>query len=128
MININCFENLTDGQISLVEMIAIFVMNDLDLHHDITININTLDEMDNSVGVCYSPDEFDIFYENNIDSLFKAIAHELRHVSQRYHNVLTDDRKWFGKEYDCSYDELPWELDAHKYEETIFNKMKSYKG
>lgn len=118
MININCYDDISNDQITLVRMIAFFIMTDLKLSHDITININTLEEMDDSTGYCYSDKELDICFENDIIELVRVIAHELRHIYQRYHNFFDFDKRLYKK-----YEDLPWEIDASRYEENIIKRI-----
>lgn len=63
------------------------------------------------------------------DSYLRTLFHELVHVHQHVRGDLRDKgplRLWKG--IDCSeldYDDLPWELEAHAMEDSLFDEYQS---
>lgn len=75
----------------------------------------------------YRPRSFEIELHNqmNVETYTKTLLHELWHVLQHVRGDLKDKhgkRLWRGT--DCSetdYSDQPWEQEAHKKEEELYN-------
>ena len=115
MITINYFNNISEDCINTIYNFTEKIMCDLNMKK-MTINILSDDEICDSLGTCYSDKEIDIAYDNDVNNMLIAIAHEIRHAYQRYNRWFVKN-KWLGKSYDnIPYDSLPWEIDAKAYE------------
>lgn len=89
--------------------------------HDLEENLHGFfdyDEIENElyISICHSLREED---------MIRTIIHELIHARQ----ILTGQYvpgegkfrgTWYGIEYNCNYDELPWEKEAYALEEEIY--------
>jgi hypothetical protein len=100
---------------------------------DIFLNIKSI-KSHNTYGWCQHnyTNNFDISIEESltISQLIKTICHEMVHVKQGVTNELVEkyttkyQRLWKGTtcdEYDIS--SLPWELEAYKLEEELFDSF-----
>ena len=81
------------------------------------------------------PREFDM----NLDSsdneiMIQTLAHEMVHVKQWARGELKDfagykKARWKKTMIDCEktkYDDLPWEIEAHKLEKILYDKWLNY--
>jgi len=65
-------------------------------------------------------------YESSIDGAVNTLFHELRHVHQYISGTLDKDNFWKGKQYNVPYEDEPWEIDANKVADMLFDDfMKS---
>ena len=61
-----------------------------------------------------------------LETLFSVLAHEMVHAKQYAFGQLRVGQNgyiWLGKEYDVSYYESPWELEAFGRERILANKI-----
>tara|TARA_E500000318_G_scaffold18538_1_gene19330 strand:+ start:327 stop:755 length:429 start_codon:yes stop_codon:yes gene_type:complete len=129
---------------ALVEEAAVFFKNQLmprmkNLWIDIKLRPNYEDD-----GDCiwtdsyYRPREFHINLKstNDEDHMIKTLAHEMVHVKQWAREEIKDGRDvtqalWKKTRLvDCqktAYEDLPWEKEANKLEEILFERWKMYK-
>jgi len=129
---------------ALVEEAAVFFKNQLmprmkNLWIDIKLRPNFEDD-----GDCiwtdsyYRPREFHINLKstNDEDHMIKTLAHEMVHVKQWAREEIKDGRDtsralWKKTRLvDCektAYEDLPWEKEANKLEEILFERWKTYK-
>ena len=129
---------------ALVEEAAFFFKNQLmprmkNLWIDIKLRPNYEDD-----GDCiwtdsyYRPREFHINLKstNDEDHMIKTLAHEMVHVKQWAREEIKDGRDvtralWKKTRLvDCqktAYEDLPWEKEANKLEEILFERWKTYK-
>ncbi len=129
---------------ALVEEAAVFFKNQLmprmkNLWIDIKLRPNYEDD-----GDCiwtdsyYRPREFHINLKstNDEDHMIKTLAHEMVHVKQWAREEIKDGRDvtralWKKTRLvDCqktAYEDLPWEKEANKLEEILFERWKTYK-
>lgn len=84
------------------------------------------------IGSTYRPREFLIEIHNRLngDDYIKILLHELHHVHQHIRGDLKNKKGInYWKGIDCShlnYEELPWEIDARKKEEELYEEYQSY--
>ena len=104
------------------------------------INLYVVPEVKDCHGICYGDArECDIFIANKLfgesvsrEDKMKTLGHELTHARQFLRRDLGEDVKegeamWLGKpyKYEPGYeDDSPWELEAVKYENLIWNSWK----
>jgi len=65
-------------------------------------------------------------YNTSIDGAVNTLFHELRHVHQYVSGTLCKGNFWKGTEYDVPYEDEPWEIDANKVADILYDDfMKS---
>jgi hypothetical protein len=105
---------------------ALEYMNIFDLEHT-DLNIRFVNKLDGgySHGHCTGDvGEVDITIATNFPFLMqlRTLAHELIHARQFFSGELSSDlTAWKGRDYSkAKYEEQPWEIEAHKYEDKLF--------
>ena len=94
-----------------------------------------LEKLDGVFGYCIweddnvRPREFTIQLSKNMDNenIIKTLFHETTHMKQYAYNQLKERYKkghklfWFEVDHsDTPYGEQPWEIEASKYEESLY--------
>ena len=80
----------------------------------------------------YRPREFEIELHNRmgVEHYTKTLLHELWHVYQHVKGHLKDNRKqrlWKGIDHsNTDYDDQPWEQEAIRMEDILFEKYQSH--
>ena len=112
-------------------------------HSDDVLCIDVEVALDSDIGnACGLVDEHDqleytIYLNKNIldddIELFKTVCHECIHIKQYFNKELkhlNNYRVWFNnKSYDtvtCKYEDRPWEQEAHKTEELLFQENQEF--
>jgi hypothetical protein len=84
-----------------------------------------------SVDCDYRPREFDVEIHNqmSVEDYTKTLLHELWHVYQHVKGLLKDKygkRLWKGVDHSkVDYSDQPWEQQAHKMEEVLYEKYRT---
>jgi len=115
--------------ISLVDKAICFTMDKLTFNDSIvTIDFSE----DFSEGQCgfadYDEDEYVVYLNPvlNFEQLVRTLFHELVHIHQYMVGKLSHvggQSVWYGQKYDCDYEDLPWEVEAFKLEEKLFEEF-----
>lgn len=104
-----------------------------------TLNINIkIKKLDDAFGFCeweetnLNPREFNIEIARGMseEDFDKTLLHELVHVKQYAKGELKEryapkhTQLWKGKDHGTTkYDDQPWEKEAHKLEDKLYNKF-----
>ena len=88
------------------------------------------------IGAARYPRKFSVKIDAQLNSYMTilTIAHEMTHVKHYCRGELRDikgyPKKWLGEIYDESveYKDLPWEKDALKMEQILYQAWIEYKG
>ena len=105
---------------------ALEYLNIFDLEHT-DLNIRFVDKLDGGYSHGHASGdvgEVDITIATNFPFLMqlRTLAHELIHARQFFAGELSPDLTvWKEKDYSkAKYEEQPWEIEAHKYEDQLF--------
>lgn len=91
---------------------------------DIEVSLTNCD----SHGYCLNTDDhktFELEIKRNLGfhDLVTTVCHEMIHVKQYYRKELKalfgGGSTWYGKESNEDYENLPWEIEAHKLEKSL---------
>lgn len=118
----------------LISAIAGVYAKELRLHRAKSIlSIETVTGLTKSTGMRggitqLSKHELSIAIDSrlNIETMLTVLAHEMVHAKQYAFGQLRVGENgyiWLGKEYDVSYYESPWELEAFGRERILANKI-----
>lgn len=123
MIIIESYVRVFEKRMRLIEEIAEIVADDLEID-SINIEINPSREMDKCDGFCYSDDTIEIVNKRAVKTLFKTIAHEMRHAYQYKNKLIADNGSWRGKRgKKCEFDGA--EEDAYEYENVMWERFEN---
>ena len=116
-------------KLHLVQMFvnnALEYMNIHDLEHT-DLNIRFVRQLDNGYSHGHATGdigEVDITIATNFPFLMqlRTLAHELIHARQFFSGQLSSDlTAWKDVDYSkADYEDQPWEIEAHKYEDQLF--------
>ncbi len=101
---------------------------DINIHHCRLVNRESVYGWVWSVDCDYRPREFDIEIHNqmSVEDYTKTLLHELWHVYQHVKGHLKDKygkRLWKGVDHSkVDYSDQPWEQEAHKMEEVLYEE------
>ena len=101
-----------------------FASKFLDLDIDLLIEFERLKK--HQCGFCeYDEDEVTITISKRlgVQEIIATLFHEMIHVKQYADGRLQYDGVWLGKKYECAYDQLPWEIEAHEMERIMMEKF-----
>lgn len=76
-------------------------------------------------------DEYQISINStlNRDDVIETLFHELVHLDQYLRGDFDQElRLWKGKKYDCTYVDLPWEIEAYYHQDVMMEKYRSRRG
>lgn len=102
---------------------------------DIRVEISFCDDMEDDIygygDVIGGIGIIEIFSELDEDEIIETLIHEIVHLKQilRYELIMrgnVDTGMWYGTRYTISehnYNELPWEVEAIKYEKILMEMM-----
>ena len=110
-VKINNFPHVSSKRLNLIEKVAKYCLNDLNLPK-VTISVEYASDMQRSDGMCYGESMIDIVNKKDRNELIDTIAHEIRHCYHHFYNVYDMDSNVYKK---YRYDNLPWEVDASEY-------------
>lgn len=129
-------DRLTDDIFRTQRFLENSLFDDID-HHDLDIVF----EIDNDLevaGFCTQEDYRDYIIELRSDlrgeELFRTIIHEMVHVKQYVTGALEQSHedgtgpRMFWKTLDMTevpYQERPWEIEAHKLEDRLYESFKN---
>jgi hypothetical protein len=113
---------------NLLDRALTFACDYLNIDVDLVIEFETLKT--NECGFCLydSCDEGEeviitIAKRLSLREMIVTLFHEMVHVQQYVSGRLEHGSKWLGKVYECSYAELPWEVEAHLIEQEMMEKF-----
>lgn len=112
--------------ISLLDKAVHFASEFLKLDIEFTIEFESLKR--HQYGFCdYDEDDIVIVIAKRLspENVVRTLFHELVHVQQYETGRLKHNGIWEGKEYNCSYDDNPWEREAYEIEEKM---MRAFYG
>lgn len=103
---------------------------------DISLSIKKIEDKVDGYCLCVDNRTFEIEIQSGIDyaDFVTAIFHEMVHVKQHVRKELVDNgfiKKWKGEEWICmfttvdQYMKLPWETEAYKVQEELYEKWKT---
>ena len=103
---------------------------------DISLSIKQIEDKVDGYCLCVDNRTFEIEIQSGIDyaNFVTAIFHEMVHVKQHVRKELVDNgfiKKWKGEEWICmfttvdQYMKLPWETEAYKVQEELYEKWKT---
>ena len=103
---------------------------------DISLQIMKIEDKVDGYCLCIDNRTFEIEIQSGIDyaDFVTAIFHEMVHVKQHVRKELVDNgfiKKWKGEEWICmfttvdQYMKLPWETEAYKVQEELYEKWKT---
>tara|TARA_B100001996_G_scaffold2766_1_gene2402 strand:+ start:328 stop:750 length:423 start_codon:yes stop_codon:yes gene_type:complete len=104
---------------------------DINVHHCRLVNRESVYGWVWSVDCDYRPREFDVEIHNqmSVEDYTKTLLHELWHVYQHVKGLLKDKygkRLWKGVDHsEVDYSDQPWEQEAHKMEEVLYEKYRT---
>jgi Zn-dependent peptidase ImmA (M78 family) len=106
----------------LLDKAVVFACDYLELDLDLIVEFENLKE--NKFGYCdYDEDEVIVTISKNlsVEDMIRTFFHEMVHVHQYDSGKLENgkNQRWFGVEYDCEYEELPWEVEAFEVEQKM---------
>lgn len=97
-------------------------LNDIDA--ELMIEFESLKK--HQCGFCDYDDEeivVTIAKRLSVREILLTLFHEMIHVYQYASGRLEHGSKWLGEVYNCAYEELPWEIEAHAMEKTMMEKF-----
>lgn len=103
---------------------------------DINIRLNHHIEDAEGYCLCESPNTFELEIDPRIetDELIRTICHEMVHVRQYFKRELRDlygnKKAWKTRVYNedrTDYLDLPWEKEAFKLQESLYEEFNEYK-
>jgi Zn-dependent peptidase ImmA (M78 family) len=107
-----------------LDSVVSFAADYLNLDIDIIIEFKRLKKYQH--GFCeYDEEETIITISNKLDvkEITSTLFHEMVHVKQHVNGQLLRGYIWLGKTYDCSYNELPWEVEAFELEQKMMSEF-----
>ena len=110
--------------LDLLDRAVSFAADFLDLEVDLLIEFESLKK--HQCGFCdYDEDEviLTISKRLSVQEMIVTLFHEMIHVKQYADGRLEQVGVWLGKKYECAYDQLPWEIEAHEMEKVMMEKF-----
>ena len=110
--------------IDLFDRAVSFAADFLSLDVDLLIEFESLKM--HQCGFCdYDEDAVTITISKrlSIQEIIVTLFHEMIHVKQYADGRLEQVGVWLGKKYECDYDQLPWEIEAHEMEKIMMEKF-----
>lgn len=112
--------------IALLDKAVSFACDYLKLDVDLTIEFESMKR--HQCGFCDYDGEYDevivtIAKRLSLHEMIVTLFHEMIHVQQYASGRLEHGGKWLGKVYNCAYEELPWEIEAHAMESKMMEKF-----
>jgi hypothetical protein len=110
--------------VDLLDRAVSFAADFLSLDVDLLIEFESLKK--HQCGFCdYDADEviLTISKRLSVQEMIVTLFHEMIHVKQYADGRLEQVGVWLGKKYECAYDQLPWEIEAHEMEKVMMEKF-----
>jgi hypothetical protein len=110
--------------LDLLDRAVSFAADFLGLDVDLLIEFESLKK--HQCGFCdYDADEviLTISKRLSVQEMIVTLFHEMIHVKQYADGRLEQVGVWLGKKYECAYDQLPWEIEAHEMEKVMMEKF-----
>jgi len=108
----------------LLDRAVAFAAEFLGLDVDLLIEFETLKK--HQCGFCdYDEDEVIITIAKRLSlkEMIVTLFHEMIHVKQYADGRLEQISIWMGEKFDCAYEDLPWEIEAHAIEKEMMEKF-----
>jgi hypothetical protein len=108
---------------ALLDRALSFACDYLDIDIDLTVEFDTLEK--HQCGFCDYDDEVIVTIAKRLTKkeIILTLFHEMIHIKQYDDGRLEHGSKWLGKVYNCSYSDLPWEIEAHEIESIMMEKF-----
>jgi hypothetical protein len=113
--------------LDLLDRAMTFASEFLELDVDVLVSFQSLKK--HQYGFCdyscnegdYDEDEVVITIANrlSVQEMIVTLFHEMIHVKQYVEGRLEQVGVWLGQKYECAYDQLPWEIEAHEMEKVM---------
>ena len=110
--------------LDLLDRAVSFAADFLDLEVDLLIEFESLKK--HQCGFCdYDADEIILTISKrlSVQEMIVTLFHEMIHVKQYADGRLEQVGVWLGKKYECAYNQLPWEIEAHEMEKVMMEKF-----
>ena len=110
--------------VDILDRAVSFAVDFLELDVDLLIEFESLKK--HQCGFCdYDEDEVVITIAKrlSVQEMIVTLFHEMVHVKQYADGRLGPAGIWLGKKYECAYDQLPWEIEAHEMEKVMMEKF-----
>ena len=111
--------------LDLLDRAVSFAADFLELDVDLLISFQSLKK--HQCGFCdYDTDDgvvITIAKRLSVQEMIVTLFHEMIHVKQYADGRLEQVGVWLGKKYECAYDQLPWEIEAHEMEKVMMEKF-----
>jgi hypothetical protein len=110
--------------LDLLDRAVAFAADFLSLDVDLLIEFESMKT--HQCGFCdYEADEviLTISKRLSVQEMIVTLFHEMIHVKQYADGRLEQGGIWLGKKYECAYDQLPWEIEAHEMERVVMEKF-----
>jgi hypothetical protein len=101
---------------------------EIDIDAELMIEFSSLKK--HQCGFCdYDDDEVIVTIAKRLSlrEMIVTLFHEMIHVHQYASGRLEHGSKWFGKVYNCAYEDLPWEIEAHELESVMMAQFEMEK-